>query len=486
MSFATRVTFVLLAAVLAVVAVIPVPAMIDYVNHLARMEVLAGPADHPAYMRDWRLVPNLAMDLIVPALARMMPVILATRLFLVLTLALLVTGAMAVERAVAGRHRFAGLCALAVLFCLPIAWGLVNFSFGLGLALWGLAAWIAAEARPLWQRWALHAAVCTLLFVAHFLALGFYGIVVGLVSFAPLLAGKMRLRAAAGMVLLLASPVVVLLGVMAATGGAIGGSVVDWDLALKLQWPARFMNIYSPLLSFILLVVLALLILWLRLFRGARLTSVGGVVAAGLLLLYLVLPRQVFDVAYLDVRVLLLAALVLPAFVTVQPSRAAAAVLVLVALANATVSLAAWRVHQQDYAEFARSFGQLAPGQAVLIAAGAVDPGFDSPLYYAATRAVPARGVFVPSFYAMPGAQPVVARPAFRDLAPRRGLDHLPVPVGDLDGPAAPVHARHWRCHFDFIYILGRPTPPPVQLRAVAHGRRFTLYRITAPPECGR
>jgi hypothetical protein len=484
MSPVTWVTFVLLAAVLVVVVVIPVPAMIDYVNHLARMELLAGPADHPAYVRDWRLVPNLAMDLIVPAAARVMPVVLATRLFLVVTLALLVTGAMAVERAVTGRHRFAGLCALAVLFSLPIAWGLVNFSFGLGLALWGVAGWIGSAGRPLWQRWVLHALVCVSLFVAHFLALGFYGIVVGLVAFAPLLAGRMRWREAAMLVLVLASPVVVLLGIMVATGGTIGGSAIDWDFALKLRWPLMVMNVYSPLVARSLLVVLLVLLAWLVVRRGARLTPTGRVVAGGLLLLYLALPRQIFDVAYLDVRVLLLMALVLPAFVTLRPAPVAAAVLVAVALVNAAVSLAAWRVHQQDYAEFATSFERLPPATAVLIAAGAVNGAFDPPLYYAATRAVPARGVFVASFYAMPGAQPVVPAPAFADLAPRRGLDHVPVPLANLDTPLAPVHVQNWRCRFDFIYVLGRPMPPLRGLQPVAQGRRFVLHRIVPPPGC--
>ena len=148
----TPLTLLLLAMALAPLIVIPVPAMIDYVNHLARMEFLANHAQHPAYLTDWQLVPNLAMDLVVPILARAMSVSVATRLFFSVALVLIVTGAIAIEVAVAGRHRFAGLCAMAVLFSQPIAWGLVNFTFGLGLVLWGLALWIRSEGCPLWQR----------------------------------------------------------------------------------------------------------------------------------------------------------------------------------------------------------------------------------------------------------------------------------------------------------------------------------------------
>src|SRR4051812_22282146 len=52
---------------------VEIPAMIDYVNHLARMHLLttAGTIDaNPFYEVRWKLYPNIAMDLLVPELAR--------------------------------------------------------------------------------------------------------------------------------------------------------------------------------------------------------------------------------------------------------------------------------------------------------------------------------------------------------------------------------------------------------------------------------
>lgn len=51
----------------------PVPPLSDYVNHLARMHVIAA-LGHDAnlsrfYEVDWAPIPNLMMDLIVPVLA---------------------------------------------------------------------------------------------------------------------------------------------------------------------------------------------------------------------------------------------------------------------------------------------------------------------------------------------------------------------------------------------------------------------------------
>src|SRR4029453_12859093 len=67
------------------VLLVRIPAMIDYVNHLARMHLLVDAAAgrlNPAYVMDWRFYPNLAVDIIVSWLAQIVGVETATRLFL--------------------------------------------------------------------------------------------------------------------------------------------------------------------------------------------------------------------------------------------------------------------------------------------------------------------------------------------------------------------------------------------------------------------
>ena len=63
----------LLCASFTPVLLTPIPAMVDYPNHLARMYVLVreGTAsENPHYQVVWALYPNLAMDLLVPMFAR--------------------------------------------------------------------------------------------------------------------------------------------------------------------------------------------------------------------------------------------------------------------------------------------------------------------------------------------------------------------------------------------------------------------------------
>src|ERR1039457_1490368 len=56
----------------------PLPPLSDYVNHLARMHVIATLSTNPLLARfyeiDWQVIPNLTMDLIVPQLAPVMNV----------------------------------------------------------------------------------------------------------------------------------------------------------------------------------------------------------------------------------------------------------------------------------------------------------------------------------------------------------------------------------------------------------------------------
>src|SRR5437588_215467 len=82
------------------VLIVDVPAMVDYPNHLARMHVLAvagTPNANPFYEVTWRLYPNLAMDLTVPWLAKLMGVETALKAFLLVSQALIVSGAVAIE-----------------------------------------------------------------------------------------------------------------------------------------------------------------------------------------------------------------------------------------------------------------------------------------------------------------------------------------------------------------------------------------------------
>src|SRR6266436_10178304 len=172
----------LFAASVAPALSVEIPAMVDYVNHLARMHLLVDAAagrPNPAYEIDWRLYPNLAVDIIVPAAARFVSVETAARLFLLASQTLVVSGAIALELKVRGRHHLSGFAALIALYSLPFVWGLLNWEFGCGVALWAIVFWIRYREGPGLVWIALHTCFVIVLFLAHLFALGIYGLTIG-------------------------------------------------------------------------------------------------------------------------------------------------------------------------------------------------------------------------------------------------------------------------------------------------------------------
>src|SRR6476659_2177926 len=163
----------------------PLPPLSDYVNHLARMQVIAQLSKNPQiatfYELDWQVIPNLTMDIIVPPLARMMNVYLAGQLYLVGMFALLISGALVLNRSLIGRFTIVPLFAIPLLYNYVFLVGLMNYIFGIGVALWALAGWISVRERAWPTRFALSTTFVVVLFFCHLSALGIYGI--GVLSF---------------------------------------------------------------------------------------------------------------------------------------------------------------------------------------------------------------------------------------------------------------------------------------------------------------
>ena len=505
---AARALFVaLFALVLVPVLVTPIPAMVDYVNHLARMYELSAqgtPLASPFYHADWKLYPNLAMDLMVPLLARWTGVEMATRLFLLASQILVVTGSMAIERGVKGRFAISGYVAVLYLFNVPFAWGFLNFEFALGFALWGIAAWLAVGDRRWPTRLAVHALFVVALFAAHLFALGLYGVTLGIDEAWRARRADRPLRWLIASAFLLGAPVAIIAIVMLAMGGSVGGSGNAWFFSVKALWPFLLLNGDSAVLS--ILGTLCLAGLLRAMVRRGELAFVGpgAWLAAGFAGLYLVVPSRFLDTAFVDIRVLVGAVMILPAFVSVtfadaRRARLAAAVVAGVTIANVACVTAVWSAYQPVYRAMIASFDKIAPRARVLVAyAGRVDDPpllhlADYPLYHAPTLAVHYRGAFVPTLFATAGKQPLTVAPGLERLSFSCGG---PVAVETLRGVAAGVpeaaaglaFVQNWTRDFDDVYVLGRAVtdPMPGILDLVERQPTFSLYRVRKPQLAAR
>ncbi len=473
-------------------------AMVDYPNHLARMFVIArdGTAHaSPFYQVNWTVIPNLAMDLLVPPLGRVIGVEMATRLFYLLSQILIVAGAMAIERVVKGRVHIAGFVALTFLYSLPFAWGFVNFEFGLGCALFGIACALAVLERSWLVRLAAHTVIIGWLFVAHFFALGVYGFTIGLHELWRGWSRRGPVTEIFGRLATLALPTLALLGVMLASESSVGGSETRWFFAVKPLWCFQIMSGYSLTASAASVTAVLTLVFVLGRRRSLRFEQSGVWLAVGYALLYMAMPSKLFDTSFVDLRVIVAAALILPAFISARfPSliwaRGTLALVAAIVILNVAIVLGVWVSYRADYTAAKESFRHLPKSAMVLIGhnGAAADPPLSNlseyPIYSVPTLAVQYADAFVPNLFTEPGKQPITARAPWQRLdIPYGG----PAPISLLKNiaergaPAGiPSFIRTWPRDFDYLYLVGPPiaNPMPGRLVEVSRAPRFVLYRI--------
>ena len=208
-----------LSAILFVIAVTPIwlvriPPLVDYPNHLARMHVLASGDRSPwlaeYYEIHWAVLPNLGMDAVVPPLARRLSVETAGKVFLALTLLLLAGGTIALHAVLHRRWSLWPLLAFFFLYNSVFLWGFLNYLWGLALAIWSYAAWIAWRRGPAWFVIPLFSVFGTAIFFSHLFAIGLYGIfIVGYELGEYWRAGNRDLRSALRQAAIAAAPFIV-------------------------------------------------------------------------------------------------------------------------------------------------------------------------------------------------------------------------------------------------------------------------------------
>jgi hypothetical protein len=190
---------VLLFAALAVpLLAAQVPPLTDYPNHLARCYVLAFADSDPVLPRmfstHWQIIPNIAIDLILPPLMHVFSPFTAGRIALSLCLFVPVSGAVALSYAYFRRRSLwqlaPGFAAFNALFLM----GFMNFEIATGIAMWGAAAWIRYREQSPWGAIAGGMIVAPLVFFFHLMGFFFYALLVGCYEFFAILDGGVRER----------------------------------------------------------------------------------------------------------------------------------------------------------------------------------------------------------------------------------------------------------------------------------------------------
>ena len=480
----------------------PLPPIEDYVNHLARMHVIASVGSDSDLARfyeiHWQIVPNLMMDLIVPTLAQLMGVYKAGQAFTLMAFALILTGTFALNRALFGRWSLVPLAATPLLYNYMFLIGVMNYMFGIGLALWATAAWISLRERAWPWRMTVSAAFAIALFFCHLFALGVYGLALLAVELGRLwsrrtepLGPRLVDFVATGLPFIPVLPMLLL----SPTWNLSAQNT--WDSLGKLDGLKYVVEVYSDTVAFMLIGAFAVGIVWSlrhRLLRfhpvGLMLLAVGGAV-------YMALPRMMFATYMADQRLPIALAFLTIACLNIDMRhrlvRRGFLALVLILLVVRVIEVDVhWAALSSNTLEFRDSLKRIKRGSTVLVVyanSASGDDVRDLGLVHAPCLAMIERSALVTTAFTVEGKQVMHVRPAYRDQVDTEDGDPPTlaqiVLAADRRADDKSVFWHGWEKRFDYVYVLftedEAANPSPDRLKLVDDGARFQLYKVLKP-----
>ncbi len=473
----TAAQFALLFAIFFIVAAVPILVvetvpLFDYPNHLARMHILAQDGRSAIigrfYVAEWRPIPNLAMDLVVPLLSRVMPLALAGKSFLLAIFLLIAGGTAALHRVLFGRWSAWSLLAFLLLYNRILLWGFVNFLFGVGLLLVALTSWIGLRERAMWQRLAIATGFACTLYLAHLFAFAVYALVVLGYELARLHQQR-RLFTGGALAELCASSsqFIPALVVMALAGGTGGAGEIGWSrLVRKLDILFNIVDNYRPWFDIATFALLVAIFVAGTLHRKLAMSRVMVPPLLLLCLAQLAMPNRLFGGTGVDHRMPLILTLLLVAAssMVLRNLRRQSILMALVALlflARIAVITATWLGYDRVYAPIVAALAALPPGSRLAVATPPASVHIsrkEPPMTHLPALAVVTSDAFVPTLFAFPGQQPLAFREPYGALARTASPDDFWSLVAD--GAANP-RAAAALADYDFVLVTGNPPQGP-------------------------
>ena len=426
--------------------VVEIPPVLDYPNHLARMWLLSMSQPDPIlsrmYAPDWHLIPNLAIDAIVPTALHFLPLHVAGRLALGATLLLPVIGTVALHRALHRHWSLWPLGSCLIAYNVAFFLGFMNFLIGLGVSLLIAAAWTRLRPKRPLLAVAVLALGAIVTFFCHVVPLLLLGLMVvstqAELVFTRRAASiwRMVMRDCAECAVGFSIPVYLYLASAFGTGS---------DRILYQPLKVKLMEAVSPVLTYDLpldasagaaiLVATAWFLLWRR--DKTVLPLRIGITIAALVLLFIVAPYGAKGGAWLDLRFPIMAAFLLfaglmppalPRSVTLCASLAIAALFAVRVAKIAEV----WYAHEGYVTSVRSVVAQVPPGSRVVIARA--DPqmhprwwhevppgrrlvGFGSVNDHLAVLLLAERHAFSPLLFSSPTQQPIRVLEPYRELS---------------------------------------------------------------------
>ena len=485
------------AALLVPFFVIEILPLQDYPNHLARIHILSHLENSPIlqqyYQASWTLVPNLAMDVIVPLLAQLFSLEVAGAIFCALVL---LSTAPAVSLLHYALHRKLSLWPLVcVLFAFNYVFimGWLNYLLGVNLALIFAALWIKLRQWPVRRSLPLFTAFSTTLYFTHIYALGVYGLIVlglEISHYSERRRGGVSSpeRTWVAAVAQFFVPAVLFFA-FSPTFHLNLTLVQAGNIIEKIAGIYLVLDTGHPDIDFITFGVMVAVLL-----TGTVLKSftLDGRAAAPFWLLttsFLLMPAVLFGgVAGYRLPIVIVWFLIAasnwrpgPRW---RPKVGVALVSVLLAVRIGAIANE-WQLYHEYQTEFLQAIESVPMGSTILpyvVAEDSYNSLVRPPKQHVASLAAIHRSAFVPILFADPGKQPLVLTEAYRALAKDKVRPDLPKAVffRPMSNPAHPLQ-KNQVAGYDYVVLFAQDpgtVPVPPFLNEIETGTTFVLYRV--------
>ena len=478
-------------ALISPMLVVDAPPLLDYLNHLARISILASSGDQiisRMYAPHWAIIPNLGLDLMLPPVLRVMPVLTAGKLAVSAVILLPVLGTIAYSGAVHRTSSFWSLGVCLVAYNETVLLGFMNF-----LAAAGLAMLLAA----FWIRWRDTFPIrSTVLCVVGVLGL-FFCHLMGVILF-------LALTLSFELESIWRHPETVLRRVLTWVPMAIGPCVLYLLSPLQavsgqtLWLPARDKAVqllapvigYNQFLDGLTAAVIGLSLLGFIVCGSCRIPPHALIAISVLLILYAASPFIIKGTCFLDTRFVIILGYLM--FGAVLPTRLDPRVIKTIALIcicvfawRMTTIGETWHAYQQDIDDMRATISDVQPGDRVYVTsvapAEAPDYWQHGPRsrilwtglrldYHLAALLVLEHRAFWPFLFTDPTQQPVMV------LEPYRRLAEVAGPMLAHRDPQAT--SDRMLCGYDYVLLLNAGGEPDVA--QYGRGRLDLVYASDA------
>jgi hypothetical protein len=483
------------------------PAMPDYPAHLAGFHLISG-SEGPYYDVHWRLLPNLASDVLVPLFAQVLPLEAAVKLFLTLAVLMWVMGAALIQRAVTGKIGAAPLAGALFTINANFTWGFLNYTFAAGLAFLIFAAWIATRKRHTPLVLVGFTLAVLALYVCHLFAVCVLVVLIAMYELGVMLHekdfGLNALGTRAGKAIAIFVPAGFCSLFFKSAGSEGGGVEFNYADSIGDRFGSAAQWAFSDP-AYLVIGGLAILILGGLAYGKLRIHPVMKPLVLAMAVLTMVAPEWAMGGWGVDMRLPPVLGVITFASLELRAGRIVAIVfgvlVVLVGGLDATLLYQSWHGYDVQFREFRAAIADIPKGSRffTVLDGDALSDQSDPPYWHMAEFAIVDRDAFTPLMFATKGQHVIEVKPPYDQLAAATAKQGSPPDATELadlalgrsanDSDIEEVfpYLKFFQCHFDYAVIIhggGEQAEVPAFMHLKVGGSFFSLYRIRPTGLC--